>query len=103
MAKRAVARRRALTLLELVVSMVAMTTLMGGLASALVLASRAIPDDASSSAVALDAYYVADQMAGELFCARSLSERTATAVTFTVADRDNDAVAETIRYAWSGT
>lgn len=96
-------RRRAFTLLELVFAMVAMTALMGGLASALMLASRAIPDDASPAAVAIDAYYTADQIAGELFCAQSFSERTATAITFTVADRDNDAIAETIRYAWSGT
>lgn len=96
-------RRRAFTLLELLFAMVAMTALMGGLASALMLASRAIPDDASPAAVAIDAYYAADQIAGELFCAQSFSERTATAITFTVADRDNDAIAETIRYAWSGT
>jgi len=103
MVERTRRRRRAFTLLELVFAMVAMTALMGGLASALVLASRAIPDDASPAAVAIDAYYAADQIAGELFCARSFSERTATATTFTVADRDNDAIAETIRYAWSGT
>ncbi len=96
-------RRRAFTLLELVFAMVAMTALMGGLASALVLASRAIPDDTSPAAVAIDAYYAADQIAGELFCARSFSERSAIATTFTVADRDNDAIAETIRYAWAGT
>ncbi|MCH7595423.1 MAG: prepilin-type N-terminal cleavage/methylation domain-containing protein [Planctomycetes bacterium] len=96
-------RRRAFTLLELLFAMVAMTALMGGLASALMLASRAIPDDASPAAVAIDAYYAADQIAGELFCAQSFSERTATAITFTVADRDNDTIAETIRYAWSGT
>ena len=96
-------RRRAFTLLELLFAMVVMTALMGGLASALMLASRAIPDDASPAAVAIDAYYAADQIAGELFCAQSFSERTATAITFTVADRDNDTVAETIRYAWTGT
>ncbi len=103
MVERTQRRRRAFTLLELLFAMVAMTALMGGLASALMLASRAIPDDASPAAVAIDAYYAADQIAGELFCARSFSERTATAITFTVADRDNDAIAETIRYAWSGT
>lgn len=95
-------KRRAVTLIELLVSMTVMSVLMTGLASALVIASRALPSDQSPVSLTLDAQYASEQIAGELFCAQSFSEETPTAVTFTVADRDADTVAETIRYAWSG-
>lgn len=95
--------RRGFTLMELVVSMSVTAVLMGGLASAIVLASRAIPDAQSPSRGALDGYHMAEQIVGELYCAQSFTERTATAIQFTVADRNADAVPETIRYAWSGT
>jgi hypothetical protein len=39
----------------------------------------------------------------DLQTAKSFTERTATAVTFTVPDRDGDNIDETIRYAWAGT
>ena len=103
MKRRRPLHRRAFTLVELTVSMAVMTVLMAGLASAIVIASRAIPDDQSPVSATLEGYDIAEQIAGELFCAQTMPERTATAVTFTVADRDNDTVAETIRYAWTGT
>jgi hypothetical protein len=42
-------------------------------------------------------------MQSDLEFALAFSEQTATAMTFTVPDRDGDLLAETIRYAWSGT
>ncbi len=96
-------RRRAYTLVELVVSMAVATVLMGGLASAIVLASHAMPNKKNPASAMLESHYAAEQIAGELFCAQSFSERTATSVEFTVADRDGDSNAETIRYAWPGT
>ena len=102
MTRRRPIHRRAFSLVELTVSMAVMTVLMGGLASAIVIASRAIPDDQSPISATLEGSDIAEQIAGELFCAQSFSQRTATAVTFTVADRTGDSVAETIRYAWTG-
>ncbi len=96
-------RRRGYTLVELVVSMAVATVLMGGLASAIVLASHAMPNKENPAKATLDAHYAAEQIAGELFCAQSFSERTTTSVEFTVADRDGDSFSETIRYAWPGT
>jgi prepilin-type N-terminal cleavage/methylation domain-containing protein len=96
-------RRRAFTLVELVLSMAVMTVLLGGLASAMILASRAVPDRKSTLAAAMDGSYAADQLAAELFVAKSFSVRSATAVKFTLDDRNADGVDDTIRYEWSGT
>ena len=97
-------RRAGFSLAELTVSMGVMIMLMGGLVSAVVVASRAIPDPRSATAATRNGYLTADQIASDLFCATSFSERTATAVAFTVPDRDHGAAGpETIRYAWSGT
>jgi prepilin-type N-terminal cleavage/methylation domain-containing protein len=94
--------RRGFTLVEMVLSMAVMTILLGGIASAMILASRAMPDLATPLKAMADGYYAADQLAGELFAAQTITARSATSVTFTVADRNNDSIAETIRYSWGG-
>lgn len=96
--------RRGFTLVEMVLSMAVMTILLGGIASAMILASRAMPDLATPLKAMADGYYVADQLAGELYAAQTISTtfRSATGVEFTVADRNNDSIAETIRYSWGG-
>lgn len=97
-------RRRAVTLIELVVSLGIVTTLVGGMASALVLASRAAPSSDTPTGARLEASRVAEQLAGDLYVAESVTARSATGITFTVADRGHDpAGVESIRYAWSGT
>jgi len=82
--------------------MAIMTVLLGGLASAMMIASRAVPDRNTTLGATLDSAYAADQLAAELFTAKSFTVRTSTAVEFTVADRNNDGADETIRYQWSG-
>ena len=94
--------KRAFTLVELMVGLAMFSILALALQSAVLLASKAIPDAKSANANQLAASRVADQLTGELNFALTVSELTATAVTFTVADRNNDGVDETIRYAWSG-
>ena len=96
-------RRRGFTLVELVLSMAVMTVLIGGIASAMLLASRAIPDDQSPTSVLLRGSEAAEEIAGELYTARTITERSAMAVEFTVHDRNGDEVPETLRYEWSGT
>ena len=103
MSDRTPQRRRAVTLVELTVSTAVMVVLMGGLASAVVIAGRAIPDDQNPTSITIDGYYATEQIAGELLCAQSLTVRTSTAVEFTVADRNDDSNPETIRYDWAGT
>lgn len=96
-------RGHGFTLVELIVSLTVMGILTVGLASAIMLASHAIPEPRSPLNATIDASVVVQDIAGELFCATSFSERTATSIEFTVHDRDNDDVQETIRYEWSGT
>ncbi len=98
-------RQRAVTLIELTVSLSIASVLMGGVASAMVLASRAIPDPQSPVSATINGYHTLEQVAGELLCAQSVTERSATSIEFTVADRDDppDGTPETIRYAWSGS
>ncbi len=93
---------RGLTLVELVISMTLMTLLTAGIVSAVVLASRAMPPGGAASQTG-NAATVAADLAAELACALWFTERTATAVTFAVPDRDGDGTPDTIRYAWTGT
>jgi len=93
---------RGFTLAELVLSLAIMSVLMTGLASAIIIASHALPKDDSPARAVVKAAEVADQSAEELRAALWIRERTATSVEFAVPDRDADGAAERIRYAWSG-
>ncbi|MBN1489570.1 MAG: prepilin-type N-terminal cleavage/methylation domain-containing protein [Phycisphaerae bacterium] len=95
-------RRRGYTLVELTVSLGVMTVLMAGMASAMLVATHALPDRRATANTAAETVGVADQLAEDLRGAMWMSERTAAAVTFTVADRSGDGLPERIRYAWSG-
>lgn len=90
------------TLMELVVGVTVSGVLMAGLTSTLYVASRAVNVSGPPRAV-LDGSRAASDVLGELQYAVTFTERSASAVEFTVADRDGDEAAETIRYAWSGT
>lgn len=95
--------RMGFTLVELVLSMSVASVLMAGLASAMVLASRALPDPDSPLTSAVNSHQVLDEIVGDLYTAITFITRTPNEVTFTVADRDNNNAPEVIRYAWSGT
>lgn len=104
MTKAASHLRRGFTLVEMVLSMAVMTVLLGGISSAMILASRAVPDLETPLKARADGYHAADGLASELFAAQTITSRTATIVEFTVADRNvpADNISETIRYSWSG-
>lgn len=95
--------RRGATLVELVVSMAAATILMGGLASAVVLATRALPENRGVLENVTAASQVGQQVAADLGCAMAVLSRSARLIEFQVPDRNGDGDPETIRYAWSGT
>ncbi len=80
-----------------------MAILLGGMASAILLANKAQPDTQSVPSAAIAASRAADFLSADLFHAVSITTATATELVFTVADRTGDSVPETIRYAWSGT
>lgn len=98
--------RRGMTLVEVLVSAAILAILMGGMASAVVLTSRAVPTTSATRSEAEVQASVAralDQMEADLLCAKTITELTATSITMTVADRGHGTAGdETIRYAWSG-
>jgi len=91
---------RAFTMLEVMMSTVIVSMLMLAMSSVMVLSTRSITSQSEDVSKASD---VIDEITTDLNLAMSFSEQTATAVTFTVPDRDGNAVSETIRYSWSGT
>jgi type II secretory pathway pseudopilin PulG len=93
---------RTFTLVELVLSVMVMTILMGSLMSAVLVATRSIDGGNSVAATALRARSAADQLTADLRTALTITERGPRAVTFTVPDRTGDGLPETLRYAWSG-
>ncbi len=98
------ARSGGSTLIELLISLSIMTVLLGGLTSAILIATHALPTGNSPLALSIDAGHAVDQIAQDLLYATAIPNATNTAVTLTVADRGHGAAGpETIRYAWSGT
>ncbi len=96
--------RLAMTLVELVLSLVIMSVLMAGMTSAILLASRATPAAASPATEQRALSEALDRFASELALATSITELTNTAITFTLPDRAHGAAGpETVRYDWSGT
>jgi prepilin-type N-terminal cleavage/methylation domain-containing protein len=93
----------AFTLIELTLTVAIVGMLMAGLASAVVLAARALPDPNRPSSNVLEQGRALDRIAADLQYAKYITERGAHAVTFTVADRDGNGSPECLRYAWSGS
>jgi prepilin-type N-terminal cleavage/methylation domain-containing protein len=94
---------RGFTLVEVVVSMGIAAVLMAGVGTAMLIASRAIPDARNPAGATVDAAGALEQIITELQYANSITNRSATMIEFTVADRDSNDIDETIRYEWSGT
>lgn len=89
------------TLMEVVLSTAVLSIIMGAMVSTMIIAGRAVDDNPTKLvSVAGDAV---NDITTDISLAQSITESTANAVTMVVPDRDGDAQAETIRYAWSGT
>ncbi len=95
--------RRGFTLVEVIMNLVVLAMVMGILSSAVLVASHAVPDDASPLQSTSNAYPAAERLASELYTAIAVTDHDARMIEFTVRDRDNDGQPETIRYEWSGT
>lgn len=94
--------RHGYTLVELVAGVAATALLVAGMGSVVMVAARSTSED-SLPACQIQASTAMHDVLADLQYAVSFNERTATAVEFTVADRDGDTDADTIRYSWSGT
>src|ERR1700712_5445393 len=95
-------RPRGMTLIEMTMSLLISSVLMVALGSSVMIASRAIPSSSTPIDTASTTAEGLDRLMSELMFAKTVTELTSTAVTFTVADRNADAIDETIRYAWDG-
>lgn len=95
--------RRGYSLMELTVSAAAASMLVAGIGSTVYVASQATQDSSGETAPVVSGSLTIEQLTSDLQYATNFTERSATAVEFTVADRNGDAAAETIRYEWSGT
>jgi len=95
-------RRGGYTLLELMLSAAVLAVLMGAMAFSLGVASKSIDAGLGSAGDAMRAGAVMEEIDADLATAKSFAERTATAVTFTVPDRNGDTSDEQIRYWWAG-
>lgn len=97
-------RRGGMTLVEMMVSLALLTIILGGSASLVMVAGKALGTAASNDGGdAAAARAAASQIVDDLKVATAVTEQTARAVTMTVPDRTGDGAAETIRYAWGGT
>src|ERR1051325_4118910 len=96
-------RSRGYTLIEMVLALGILAIILVAAESAVVLSAKAIPDGRGPAAAAISGERAQDLMTSELMTAVGVTEQTANAITFTVPDRNGDSVAETIRYAWTGT
>ena len=93
-------RQRGFTLVEMVTSLAILSILVLACGSILFMATRATADTAVvAQAQAADA---AQQVADDLNVATNFTQRTATAVAFTVPDRLNAAGPQAVKYSWSG-
>ncbi len=94
--------RRAFTLAEMAVALVVTAVVLLAAQSAVLLASKAVPDSDSAQVLRVRAADGMQRMLAELAVAKTLKEASERAVSFTVQDRDADGVDETITYSWSG-
>lgn len=93
---------RGYTMIELVVSLSIMSVLMGSMVLTIWVAAGSIDDVSSPVARITSANDVLEEITSELGLALTFNERTPHSVSFTVPDRDDDGLRETVRYAWSG-
>jgi len=96
------APRRGFTLIEAVISLAILSIIVVALGSAMLIASRAVPDADSPTQRILDAGQALECVASELCYALSVAQPTENSLEFTVPDRTGDGAPETVRYAWSG-
>ena len=94
--------RQAFSLIEIAIALASSTILVAGLTASLYISSQALTVDANSSQQTRLAAILLHDLTTDLNQAIAFTERTTTAFTFTVPDRNGDNVPETIRYAWGG-
>lgn len=89
-----------MTLIELLVAMTITATVVGGLSSAIMIASRAAPQSGDPLKARLDTLHGVDLLAAELAGAIEITEAEPRSIAFRV--RRHNGSLRTVRYRWSG-
>jgi prepilin-type N-terminal cleavage/methylation domain-containing protein len=100
---RGTVRRRAFTLLEVVLASVILAIIGGAVSAVMMVACRAIPSSAGGSASAVELSEVTAQMSVELSFATSVLALDAFYVTFVGPDIDGDGTGDEIAYAFNSS
>jgi hypothetical protein len=95
-------RRPGYSLVELVLALGVIALLLLGAQSAILLASRALPDSNTPQARRVRAANALELIAGDLTDAVSITRAAANDIEFTVPDRNGDGQPDTIRYSTNG-
>ena len=95
-------RRRAFTLVEVLLALALATVVLSALQSLIMISGRAIPDADGVQASAVGASNALERLTTEVSVAVEVLEVTSTSITFSVNDWTGDDKVETIKYAWSG-
>jgi len=95
-------RRRAFTLVEMVMSLVILSVILPVCGSIVMMAGRATTDGATRNLAQMQAADAASQMTDDLNVALNFTQRTALAATFTVPDRLSAGSPQVVSYSWSG-
>ncbi len=93
---------RGFTLIETVLSMAAMSLLLGAVLAGVALTTTALPASHDAGMADTREVQAIERLVNELSVATGFTTLTTAEVTFTVPDRDNDSNPEVIRYHWSG-
>ncbi len=96
-------RRRAFTLTEMVIALAVVAMVLLAAQSAVLLASKAVPQEGSAQVAATRAAEGVQRMLAELSAAKTLGTMESGRIAFTLEDQDADGHDEEIEYAWSGT
>lgn len=96
-------RARGFTLIETVLAMAILSLVLGGVASAIVIAGRAVPSASDPGTRAAHAAAAIDELMADISVATGIAECSASACEFTLPDWDSDGDEETIRYEVKGT
>lgn len=95
-------RRSGYTLIEMVLALAITTTLLMGMSASIVIASRTISDGLDVVGLALRTSDVLGEVNSDLSMAQAFVDRSDSAVTFSVPDRDGDGKSDVVRYWWTG-
>ena len=102
-AGRVTARRRAFTLMEVVLASVILAIIGGAVSAVMMLAGRAVPSDSDGSGVAVDMSEIVAQMSLELSLATQVLATDTFYVSFVGPDLDDDGFGDDIVYGYNST